>query len=67
MLKILPLNINVRNSYLATILYLKDINNIPGVCVTMYTSIEKAVSLILRDGTVSSSSNVDRGFIIMIW
>ena len=37
---------------LETILSLKDVNNIPGVRVTMDTSIEKATNVILRDGTV---------------
>ena len=41
-------------------------NNIPGVRVTMDTSIEKAMNMFIRDGTVSSSSNVDWGYTIMI-
>ena len=42
----------MNNNSLATILSLKDVNNIPGVCVTMDISIEKAMNVIMRDGTV---------------
>ena len=51
-LTFLPLNVYVSNNYLATIISLKDVNNIPGVRVTMYTSIEKDMNVILRGGTV---------------
>ena len=42
----------VNDNSLVKILSFKDANNITGVCVTMYTSIEKAMKTILRDGTV---------------
>ena len=43
---------HVINNYLTTILSLKYANNIPVVRVTMDTLIEKAMNLILGDGTV---------------
>ena len=36
----------------ATIISLKDVNNISGLCVTMDTSIENNTDVILSDGTV---------------
>ena len=51
-LNVLPFIVHVNYNSLATIIYLKDVNNIPGVSVTMNTSIEKAMNVILRDGTV---------------
>ena len=44
--------VNVNNVSLATIISLKDVNNIPGVHVTMDTSIEKAMNVIIIDGTI---------------
>ena len=43
---------HVNKNDLATIISLKYVNNIPGVRVTMDTSIEKVVNVILKDGTV---------------
>ena len=51
-LNFLPLNVNVNNDSLSTMIYFKDVNNITGVRVTMDTSIEKAMNMILRYGTV---------------
>ena len=47
-LTFLPLNLHVKDHYLEKN-YLKDVNNISGVVVTMDTLIEKAVNVILRD------------------
>ena len=51
-LKYLPLNVHVDDNSIASILSLNYVNKIPGVCVTMDTLIEKAMSMIMRDGTV---------------
>ena len=51
-LTFLPLNMHVNNNYLATILFLKYVNNIPGLQVNMDTSIEKSVNVIMKYGTV---------------
>ena len=51
-LTFLPLNVHVNDNYLAKVLSLKYVNNIPGVYVTMDSSIEKAMNVILRYGTV---------------
>ena len=48
----LLLDVHVNDNSLVTILSLKYVNNIPGVGVTMYSSIKKAMNVILRDGTV---------------
>ena len=50
-LTFLPLSVYVNDNSLATILSLKDVNNIAGVCMTMYTLIEKAMNVVLSDGT----------------
>ena len=42
----------MNKNYLATILSRKDVNNIPRVRVTIDTSIEKAMNIILTDGTI---------------
>ena len=47
-LTFLPLNVKVNNNYIAIILSLKYVNNIPGVCVTIDTSIEKTINVIMR-------------------
>ena len=53
-LDILTLNVHVNENYLATMLSLKYVNKIPGVfSVTMDTSIEKSVNVILKDIIVS--------------
>ena len=49
----------MKDNYLAKTMSLKYVNNIPGVRVTMDTSIDKAMNVILRDGTGSISRNVD--------
>ena len=51
-LTFLPLNVHMNDNYLAIILSLKYVNNIVGVRVTMDTSIEKAMNVILKYGTV---------------
>ena len=51
MINISPLSVHVSNNYLAAIISLKDVNNIIGVLVTMYTLIAKAVHVIMSDGT----------------
>ena len=51
-LRFLPLRMHVNKNYLSTILSLKDVKNISGVRVTMYKLIEKAINMILSDGTV---------------
>ena len=51
-LTFLPLNVHVNENCIAQILYLKDVNSIPGVRVTMDTSLEKAMHAITKDGTV---------------
>ena len=43
---------HVHDDYLATKISLKDVKNISGVRVTMYTMIEKCKKLITSDGTV---------------
>ena len=43
---------HVNKNSLETILYLKDVNNISGVSVTMDTLIEKVMNVILSDGIV---------------
>ena len=48
----LPFSVHVKNIFLVTILSLKYTNKTLGVCVTMDTSIEKAMSMIMKDGTV---------------
>ena len=48
----LPLNVNVNENSLTTILYVKDMRNIPGVIVTMDTMIQKDMKKITRDGMV---------------
>ena len=48
----LPLNVHVNNISLETRLFLKDVNNIPGVRGNMEKLIEKAMNMILRDVTV---------------
>ena len=40
-LTFLPLNVHVNKNSLATIKYLKDVNNIPGVRVNIDTSLDK--------------------------
>ena len=42
----------MKNNSLETILSLKYVNNIPGVRVNIDTLIEKAMNVILSDGTV---------------
>ena len=51
-LTFLTLSVNVNNNYTSITLYLKYVNNIPGVCVNMNKSIEKSMNVILSDGTV---------------
>ena len=51
-LTFLPLSVHVNDNFLATILSFKYVSNIAVVRVTMDTSIEKAVNMILSDGTV---------------
>ena len=51
-LNILTVSVHVKNNSLATVLSLKDVNNITGVHVTMNTLIEKSMSVILGDGVV---------------
>ena len=51
-LTILSLNVNPKDNYLATTISLKDANKIPGMRVTMDASIDKAMNMILRYGTV---------------
>ena len=46
---------------LATIISLKYVNNIPRVRVTMDTSIEKTMNIILSDGTVFKSNKCGLG------
>ena len=45
-------NVHVNENSLATILSFKDVNNTLGVRVTMDTSIEKAMNVIMRDVTL---------------
>ena len=45
-------SVHVNNNYLATIISLKYVTNMSGVCVTMDILIEKAVNVVMRDGTV---------------
>ena len=65
-LTFLPLGLHVNENYLAKILYLKDVNNIPGVRVTTDTSTEKSVQVILSDGTVFRFNKFGSGFNIII-
>ena len=51
-LTFLSLNVQVNKNSLATIPSLKDVNNIPVVRVTMDTSIEKTMNMIMKDGIV---------------
>ena len=51
-LTFLPLNFQVNKNYLAKILSLKDLKNIPGICVTMDTSIDNYVNVVIKYGTV---------------
>ena len=51
-LNILPLNVHVNENYLEKLISLKYVNNIPEMRMHMYKSIEKAMNVILRDGTV---------------
>ena len=51
-LTFLHLSMNVRNKYIAKIVSLKHVKNIPVVRVTMDTSIENAMNVIMSDGTV---------------
>ena len=48
----LPFSVHLRNIFLVTILSIKYTNKNSGVRVTMDTSIEKAMSVIMKDGTV---------------
>ena len=41
---------HVNKNCLTTILSLKDVTNIPGLCVTMHTSMEKAMDIMMKDG-----------------
>ena len=45
----------MNDNSLATIISLKDVNSITGMRVTMDTSIEKDMHVVLRDGTVLKS------------
>ena len=42
----------MKNNSLSTILSLKDVSNISGLRMTMDTSIEKVINVVLSDGTV---------------
>ena len=48
----LTLVVHMNENYVATILSLKDVNNISGVRVTMDTSMVKAMKMILSDRTI---------------
>ena len=48
----LTLNLHLNENYLATIISLIDVNNIPVVRVTMDASIKKAMNVVLRYVTV---------------
>ena len=48
-LTFVPLSAHVNDNYLATMISLKNVNNIVGVRVTMDTLIEKAMRVILSD------------------
>ena len=51
-LKFLPLNVHMNYNYLEVILYLKYVNNILGVRVTVDKLIDNYMAVILKDGTV---------------
>ena len=51
-LTFLPLSVHVNNNSIAKIISLKYVNNIAGMRMTMDTNIEKAMNIILSDGTV---------------
>ena len=47
----LPLSVHANKNVLATVISLKDLNNVAGVCVTMDKFMAKAMNVILSDGT----------------
>ena len=64
-LTFLPLNVHVNENFLATTISLKYENNVPGVHVTMDTLIEKAVNVILKDGTIFKFKECGSGIILL--
>ena len=62
-LTFLPLNLHVNKDYLAILLYIKDVNNIPGVRVTMDTLIDKSINVILREVTVFNFKECGSGLL----
>ena len=57
----LPLDVHVNYNSLAIVFSLKDMNNIPGGRVTMDTLIDKAMSMIMRYGTVFKLKEYESG------
>ena len=51
-LRFSSLNVRMNDNSIETIISLKYVNKISGVCVTIYISMEKEMNLILRNGTV---------------